>query len=536
MLESRILTLIAFVSLTPGSQLSAQAPLTSRDSAFHALNRLGYGPTPGQVDAVVREGVLPWIERQIAARGADTARSRLESQFDILRYSSSDLMRLYSEARAQNRARKDSTTDSTTPRMPATETQLTLRRIDRQLGSLAVARAITADHQLEEVMADFWANHFNVFSSKGLDRVFLPEYIEKVIRPRALGKFEDLLVATARSPAMLFYLDNVESVAANTAPEPMGRRAALRRQARGQDSMNAGRPRPTGINENYARELLELHTLGVDGGYTQDDVIAVARILTGWGIERPQQGGGFRFNPRVHDRGAKVVLGVEFPAGHDEDEGRRLLHLLATHPSTMRHVSAKLCARLVSDGDVSGCEDAAVAAWQRTDGDIREVLRAIVRSPDFWAAANVRAKVKTPLEFVVSAARAIGASPDSTPGASQAVADLGQPLFLQAAPIGYAETQEDWVNSGALLKRMNFAVALAGNHSRGFHPDLDRVVAAGIDPDAMLDAVDAQILGGTMTPNTRTVIRQQILGAANAQAARALAVGLALGGPEFQRQ
>jgi len=503
----------------------------------------------------MHEGIMQWIDRQIAAKGRDTARTRVEQQFEIVRISPGELARLYAQVRlqAQQRKRSDSavaagdsmmspTAQAGPPRRDRgslTPEQQRFRRLDGELGELAVTRAVVAEHQLEEVMTDFWINHFNIFATKGLDRIFLPEYVEKVIRPHALGRFEDLLVATARSPAMLFYLDNVQSVAAGSVfPEMRGRRAREQQMAPGMDSMRAAaaRRRPTGINENYARELLELHTLGVDGGYTQQDVIAVARILTGWSIARPRDGGGFRFNPRVHDRGAKVVLGIGFPAGHDEDEGMRLLRILANHPSTMRHVSSKLCARLVSDGDVSGCEDAAVAAWKRSDGDIREILRAIVHSPDFWALANVRAKVKTPLEFVVSAARATGAEPDTSLAAARVVGDLGEPLFLQVAPIGYAETQEDWVNSGALLKRMNAAVALADGRLRGFNPDLDRVVPVTRDAEALVAAIDAQILGGTMTANTRTVIEEQIHQAPDATAARALAIGLALGGPEFQRQ
>ena len=224
---------------------------------------------------------------------------------------------------------------------------------------------------------------------------------------------------------------------------------------------------PRGLNENYARELLELHTVGVDGGYTQQDVVDVARILTGWGIERPDRGAAFEFHDWAHDRGEKTVLGVRFPAGHDMDEGLRLLGLLASHHATMHHVSHKLCARFVADDPPDGCVDAAVDAWHHSDGDIREVLRAIFRSPDFWAPQTRRAKVKTPLEFLVSAVRATGAVPDTTARLALVVARLGQPLFLQPAPTGYGEIQDDWVNAGALLNRMNVAVALAAGRLPG---------------------------------------------------------------------
>jgi uncharacterized protein (DUF1800 family) len=398
-------------------------------------------------------------------------------------------------------------------------------------------------------MADFWTNHFNVFYGKPLDRVYLPEYIEQVIRPHALGKFADLLAATARSPAMLVYLDNAQSVAPGSEPPGLQRLRAFNRRdagARirrpGADSVMARiRDRlPTGLNENYARELLELHTLGVEGGYTQRDVVDVARILTGWsidrGIGRAGVPGGFVFNEWAHDRGQKTVLGVEFPAGHGQDEGDRLLALLARHPSTSHFVSAKLCARLVSDRPTDGCIDDAVSAWRRTDGDLKEVVRAIVRSPDFWADANRATKVKTPLEFVVSAVRAIGADPDTGAALAAAVARLGQPLFLQSVPTGYPETQEDWVNSGALLNRMSFAVALAAGRLPGVVVDLDRVAPATLDLDRLIGAIDWTILGGRMSGNTKAVIRRETSELSDPGSARALAVGLTLGGPEFQRQ
>jgi uncharacterized protein (DUF1800 family) len=292
---------------------------------------------------------------------------------------------------------------------------------------------------------------------------------------------------------------------------------------------------PRGINENYARELLELHTLGVDGGYTQQDVIGVARIFTGWSIDRPQQGAGFAFHEWAHDRGAKHVLGLRFQGGGME-EGIRLLKLLAGQHATMHHVSRKLCARFVSDEPPDGCVDAAVEAWHHTNGDIRAVLRAIFTSPDFWAPQAVRAKVKTPLEFVVSAVRATGAEPDSTLRLAQVVGRLGQPLYLQPAPTGYPETQAQWVNSGALLGRMNAAVALAAGRLPGATVNLDDIVSATGDHAALVDAVNARLLSGTMSAHTRAVILAQLADVNYPLQARTLAVGLALGGPEFQKQ
>jgi len=348
---------------------------------------------------------------------------------------------------------------------------------------------------------------------------------------------------------MLFYLDNWESVAPGSVPptalriraRPLfGRRPGvvdpMPNPAR-QDSVRrrALERMPKGINENYARELLELHTLGVDGGYTQQDVIDVARIFTGWSVERPQQGGGFEFHGWAHDTGEKQVLGVRFQAGHGMDEGIRLLKLLANHPATMHHLSRKLCQRFVNDDPPDGCVDDAVAAWKRSSGDMREVLRAIFHGPDFWAAENVRAKVKTPLEFVVSAARAVAAEPDTSPRLAQVVARLGEPLYLHVAPDGYPEREAAWVNGGALLDRMNAAVALAAGKLQGVTVVLDSVVSTG-DADQLIDAVNEKILGGTMSENTKQVLRRQLADISNPTQARALAVGLAIGGPEFQKQ
>ena len=516
------------------------AALTPQDSALHALNRLAYGPRPGDVPRVAAEGVMRWIDHQLSPDRIDDDRlAQRERRFDILRYDRGDLAALYTAAQRERRERKlaagQTAQDSDSvgaqhaaplPRLPD-PMMLRNRRLASEFADLAVVRATLSERQLYEVMVDFWTNHFNVYAAKGADRFLAPDYIEHTIRPRAMGKFEDLLIATARSPAMLFYLDNWESVAPGTSPPfPL---SARRRGGQGV------RPVPKGINENYARELLELHTLGVDGGYTQQDVIDVARIFTGWSIERPQQGGDFEFHDWAHDRGEKLVLGVRFEGGHDMDEGIRLLKLLANHPATMHHVSRKLCQRFVNDDPPDGCVDDAVGAWKRSSGDMGAVLRAIFHGPDFWAAANVRAKVKTPLEFVVSAARAVAAEPDTSPRLAQVVARLGEPLYLHVAPDGYPEREAAWVNSGALLDRMNAAVALASGKLPGVTVMLDSIVSAG-DADQLIGVVNEKILGGTMSENTKQVLRRELAGIGDPAQARALAVGLAIGGPEFQKQ
>src|SRR6266705_2227543 len=515
--------------------------LTPQDSALHALNRLAYGPRPGDVPRVAAEGVMRWIDHQLSPDRIDDDRlAQRERRFDILRYDRGDLAALYTAAQRERRERKlaagQTAQDSDSvgaqhaaplpnqadPMIPKS------RRLAGEFADLAVVRATLSERQLYEVMVDFWTNHFNVYAAKGADRFLTPDYIEHTIRPYAMGRFADLLIATAQSPAMLFYLDNWESVAPGaSAPFPL---SARRRGGQGV------RLAPKGINENYARELLELHTLGVDGGYDQHDVIEVARIFTGWSIRRPQQGGDFEFHDWAHDTGDKQVLGIEFERGQEMDEGVRLLKLLADHPATMHHVSRKLCQRFVNDDPPDGCVDDAVAAWRRTHGDIREVLRAIFHGPDFWAATNVRAKVKTPFEFVVSAARAVAADPDTTPRLAQVVARLGEPLYLHVAPDGYPEREDAWVNSGALLDRMNAGVALAAGTLPGVTVSLDSLIPATGDAEQLILQVNDKILDGTMTENTKDVIRRQTSDIGDPVAARALAVGLAVGGPEFQRQ
>ena len=550
-MKYRTLACLVAAILSPSLGRAQQAPvLTPTDSALHALNRLAYGPRPGEVDRVAAEGVMHWIDRQLTpAKIDDGVLARREREFHILDLDRGRLAAMYAEIQRERRERK-ATANSGADTVDIPQAR-SARRLAGQFQELAVTRAALSERQLYEVMVDFWTNHFNVYAGKGADRFLTPDYIEHTIRPNAMGRFSDLLIATAESPAMLFYLDNWESVAPGSMPPAamrvrarslFGRRPGLfsfpPRDPAEPDSMRqrALQRAPQGINENYARELLELHTLGVDGGYTQQDVIEVARIFTGWSIRRPQQGGDFEFHDWAHDTREKHVLGIRFEGGHGQDEGVRLLKLLANLPATMHHVSWKLCQRFVSDDPPDGCVDDAVAAWKRSNGDIREVLRAIVSGPDFWAPQNVRAKVKTPLEFVVSAVRAVAADPDTTPRLAQVVARLGQPLYLHVAPDGYPEMEAAWVNSGALLDRMNAGVALAAGKLPGVTPMADSPVGATVSSDEVIAVVNREILAGTMSENTKQVIKRQLADIGDPEQARALAIGLALGGPEFQRQ
>src|SRR5437867_12745795 len=362
------LIVAATLAVVSPRALAAQAPqLSTRDSALHALNRLAYGPRPGEVDSVARIGVMRWIDRQLDPdRIDDAALQQREREFKILSYDREDLAQRFRDVqRERQRLQRESSPPDplSASRRGGTGVRSEFRELGGELQQLAIVRAMLSERQLREVMVDFWTNHFNVFVGKGADHFLVPSYIEETIRPRALGRFEDLLIATARSPAMLFYLDNAQSVAPGSS----------RRFGRNEMPQERRRRQPTGINENYARELLELHTLGVDGGYTQQDVIEVTRIFTGWSIERPERGAGFVFHDWAHDRGTKHVFGMTF---HDDgkDEGIRLLKFLAMQQATMHHVSAKLCARFVADEPPDGCIDAAVAAWQKSRGDIREGL------------------------------------------------------------------------------------------------------------------------------------------------------------------
>jgi uncharacterized protein (DUF1800 family) len=369
-----------------------------------------------------------------------------------------------------------------------------------------------------------------------------------------------LLGAVAKSPAMLYYLDNWQSQADSGRPvlltEP-ARRAARRAQATRRAVQQAGataeqmarvqalQQRRRGLNENYARELMELHTLGVDGGYTQQDVINVARALTGWTLERGAQGGGFVFRPQAHDAGAKTILGVAFPAGRGVEEGEAVLDLLARHPSTAEFIAMKLARRFVSDTPPPALVARAAGTFRRTDGDIRETVRTIVMSPEFFSADAYRAKVKSPFELVVSTLRVLQAPPDPTARTAQVVSRLGQPIYGHQAPNGYPETGDAWMNTGAILNRINFGMTVANDRLPGVRLARWALFDSlqSLDRAAQVDGVVRVLLGGTVSPDTREVLvtgRNPLLasrGESTGNAAGlAQVVGLALGAPEFQRR
>jgi uncharacterized protein (DUF1800 family) len=424
-----------------------------------------------------------------------------------------------------------------------------------ELSQAKLLRAVYSERQLEEVMTDFWFNHFNVFIGKGPERLLVTNYEQAVIRPHALGKFEDLLVATAKSPAMQFYLDNWLSVGPNS-PQAEGalRRPAVRYGPYGRPRVRRG-PNPggkkknSGLNENYGRELLELHTLSVNGGYSQRDVTEVAKVFTGWTIGKPFDGMSFRYDPYMHEPGPKFVLGHRIkPKG--EDEGREVLHMLATSPQTAHFISLKLAQRFVSDDPPPALVDRITKTFQKKKGDIREVLSTLFHSPEFWADGTYRAKVKTPLEFVASAVRATGASVDDALPLVRQLNNMGMPLYGAQPPTGYSMKAETWVSSAALLNRMNFALALTSGKVRGVK--LDPVQLAGgptppADPTATLSAMEAKLLESDVSKQTHNSIVAQMETPIKNDDKKDKSpqpkppdvntmAGLLLGSPEFQRR
>jgi uncharacterized protein (DUF1800 family) len=415
--------------------------------------------------------------------------------------------------------------------------------ITDELMQAKLLRAVYSERQLEEVMTDFWLNHFNVFINKGADHLFLTSYEQDVIRPNALGRFEDLLVATAKSPAMLFYLDNwlsigPDSMQALNVPLHAPRNGPFRYPP----NPRAKGKQISGLNENYGRELLELHTLSVNGGYTQRDVTEVAKVFTGWTIDKPNQGGGFMFDERKHEPGPKFVLGhrIKFKG---EAEGREVLHILATSPQTAHFISLKLAQRFVSDDPPPALVDRMAKTFLKKKGDIREVLSTLFHSPEFWDENAYRAKVKTPLEFVVSAVRASGADVDNAMPLARQLAKMGMPLYGAQPPTGYSMKAETWVSSSALLERMNFALALAAGKIRGAKIDLAQLAgnsAPLADPAVALSSMEGKLLADNVSKQTHDSILAQMQGQSNGAKSKppdaSMIAGLLLGSPEFQRR
>jgi uncharacterized protein (DUF1800 family) len=406
-----------------------KSPLSEDQQITHALNRLGYGPRPGDVERVRQMGLGRWIERQFEpGRIPDDRVEAALQAFPTLTMPVPELVRAYPEPdqKVLAKLRSGQMTQEEMRAMAPPEKRPF--RIAAELQAAKLTRAVLSERQLEEVMTDFWFNHFNVDARKGAVKWMVADYERTAIRPHALGKFRDLLFATARHPAMLFYLDNWMSTKADLVPV-----------------FGPNKGRKMGLNENYAREIMELHTLGVDGGYTQEDVIEVARAFTGWSIERPREQGTFRFVPVAHDNGAKRVLGHALPAYGGEQDGVKVIDILSRHPSTAKFVATKLARRFVSDEPPPALVERAAKTFRDTDGDIRMVVVTIITSPEFFSAEAYRAKIKTPLEIVASSVRAVdgdvqapGVPGSQQPGGGLALAQqvnkLGEPLYQRSRP------------------------------------------------------------------------------------------------------
>jgi uncharacterized protein (DUF1800 family) len=465
--------------------------LTEEQKVIHFLNRTSFGPTREEVEKVNRSGITAYLQEQLRPEKiSDSLAEEKIAGLKTMRLSSRELIELYPLPKQQ----------AGQPEMMGQQMQGP-RAVILELQQARLLRSVFSRRQLYEIMVDFWSNHFNVFSAKGADRWLTTSYDRDTIRPHALGRFKELLLATAQSPAMLFYLDNWLSANPN----------AIARLA-------PNNPR-RGLNENYARELMELHTLGVDGGYTQKDVGEVARCFTGWTIRQPRGEGMFHFEPRIHDNSEKIVLGTRVPAGGGMEDGLRVIDLLSHHPSTARFVSLKLARRFVSDDPPPSLVSKAAEAFSRSEGDIPTVLRTLIDSPEFFALESYQAKVKKPLEFVASALRATGAEVQLSHQLLRYLGRMGEPLFLAQPPTGYPDVAASWASPDMLLTRMNFATDLIGNRIPGSRVKIDALGTK--DSFARLIAPDG------LSAATRSAL---------AETEGSQTIALLMAAPEFQRR
>jgi len=622
--------------------------LSADEAIFHALNRLSYGPRPGDIDRVRQMGLAKWIDQQLNPNSIDdrAVEARLEN-YPTLQMATSKLIGEYPQPKqAEKQAVKQAQAQAPAPAeqtkaeaaaaviahdMQASKSQnansakvvnasatsgsaqpqdppanvtpasapsnipSTMKddpamanpptrgggakrdvlgggdpnavpraiaddskrpqRVVEELAMAKVTRAIYSERQLQQIMDDFWFNHFNVFAGKGEDRYYLTSYERDVIQPHTFGKFKDLVTATAKSPAMLFYLDNFLSADPRAAQRQAMERAMRQQMRNGRfgqppprpaNPQQAAKKNDRGLNENYGRELMELHTLGVDGGYTQKDVTEVARCFTGWTIDKPREYADFKFDEKLHDPDPKLVLGKKIHADGMKD-GEQVIDLLVHHPSTAKFISTKLARRFVSDTPPPALVARMAQTFQSSDGDIRAVMHTMIWSPEFWSRDAYRAKIKTPYELVISAARALGTDVDTPMPLVQWVNRIGEPLYQCQPPTGYADKADAWVNTGALLNRLNFSLTLAGNKIRGSRSDVNSLlgVESAAEPRTALERAVQVFLGGQAAPTTVETLEKQLDSPQVVQAKLddpvkqvdlGVVTGLVLGAPEFQRR
>ncbi len=534
LLTALLSVVLAIMAPTP----APAAAIPSELRALHVLNRVAYGPRPGDIARVNEIGVERYIEEQLHPESIPVPQAITQQmrEYETLFFTPPQLFVSYGPKPGVNRKIDPM----------AAMRQVQLARLVLEQGFAArFYRAIEGPRQLKEVLVDFWFNHFNVFAHKGLDRIWVASFEEEAIRPHVLGRFRDLLGATARHPAMLFYLDNW----LNTAPGSPGAKGRFE-----------------GLNENYARELMELHTLGVDGGYTQKDVTELARILTGWGLAHRRPGGamsgaggrramlramsvapagsardplGFYFDPGRHDFNAKIFLGHTI-TGSGIAEGEQAMDILARSPATARHISYELARYFVADDPPGGLVDRLTSSYLRSDGDIRAVLEVLFHAPEFWDQRYYANKFKTPYQFVVSAMRATALAPRNFRPLMGELTQLGEPLYGCQTPDGYKDTQEAWLNPDAMMRRLSFATALGSGHL-----PVSRPIAFRFDDAAMTGAHEpaagagsglapapdpdqlAETLGNRFSQSTVTAVRE---------APVQLRSSLILASPEFMRR
>ena len=561
------------------------AELTEDQAILHALDRLAYGPRPGDMERIRQMGLEKWINQQLKPESLDdsAAEARL-ADLTTLKMSSAKLVNEFPppalaakkegltkeqfqeerKEKGQSEVRQMRDSGERDPAKLQLARMQGPQRIISEISMAKVNRAIYSDRQLYEVMANFWFNHFNVFAGKGADRWMLTAYERDTIRPHAMGKFQDLLEATAKSPAMLFYLDNWQS-ADPLAWQRLQQQRNMRRSryggifggmappsprqfpnAQGAGQGQQAKKQERGLNENYGREIMELHTLGVEGGYSQQDVIEVAKCFTGWTIREPRRDPEFFFDNRIHTPGPKYVMGKKINGGGMKD-GQEVIKLLAHNPNTAKFISTEIARHFVSDDPPQALVSRMTQTFLSSDGDTRAVLKTMIYSPEFWSRATYRAKVKTPFELAVSTARALNADVTVSFPIVQWVGRMGEPLYQCQPPTGYADKAETWVNTGALLNRLNFALQLASNHMNGTTIDLPALFGpqADSDPQMALSKSLDLFLNGQVAAQTKETLEQRMSDPQILQARlddpvkhvnEGLIAGLVLGTPEFQRR